>query len=110
MRMTYIRNGESLVLDHEKCNGCGKCVDVCPHDVLAMADRRAQIVDREACMECGACATNCETGALTVRAGVGCATAVIQGMIRGGTPQCGCGGPAAGDKAGKAQTTGRCGR
>ena len=111
MRMTYIRNGDTLVLDRGKCNGCGRCVEVCPHEVLVMADKRAQIVDREACMECGACAMNCETGALKVSAGVGCAAAVIQGMIRGTAPQCGCGGPScggpsAGDPAG---STGCCG-
>jgi NAD-dependent dihydropyrimidine dehydrogenase PreA subunit len=50
-------------------------------------EARAQIVDREACMECGACANNCETGAIRVRAGVGCALALIQGMIRGTAPQ-----------------------
>jgi len=102
MRMTYIRNGETLALDRELCNGCGRCIEVCPHEVLAMVDKRAQIVDRAACMECGACSNNCEPGALRVRAGVGCATAVIQGMIRGTSPQCGCG-------AGETPTGGCCG-
>jgi hypothetical protein len=41
-------------------------------------------------MECGACARNCAAGALTVKAGVGCAAAVISGAIRGGEPTCGC--------------------
>jgi len=90
--MTYIRNGGTLALDPVKCNGCGRCVDVCPHAVLEMADRKARISDRGACMECGACANNCETGAIKVTAGVGCAAAVIQGVIKGTGPQCGCGG------------------
>jgi len=110
--MTYIRNGETLVLDREKCSGCGRCVDVCPHAVLEMADRKAKIMDRQACMECGACANNCETGAITVKAGVGCAAAVIQGVIRGTSPQCGkaaqkCGGAA--QKCGKAAQKCGCG-
>ena len=92
MRMTYIRNGETLKLDPELCNGCGRCIEVCPHEVLVMTGAKAQIADRAACMECGACANNCEPGAIKVRAGVGCATAVISGMIRGTGPDCGCGG------------------
>jgi NAD-dependent dihydropyrimidine dehydrogenase PreA subunit len=87
MRMRYIRNGETLALDRDACKGCGRCIEVCPHEVLAMAGKRAQIIDREACMECGACSNNCETGAIKVRAGVGCASAVIQGMIQGTSPQ-----------------------
>lgn len=111
MKTTYIRNGGTLVLDREKCNGCGRCIDVCPHAVLEMAEKRAVIADRESCMECGACANNCETGAIKVRAGVGCASAVIQGLLRGTTPQCGCGGPAetSCSEAGTAQKTGCCG-
>jgi len=42
-------------------------------------------------MECGACARNCEFGALSVNAGVGCAAAVINGIIRGTEPDCDCG-------------------
>jgi hypothetical protein len=41
-------------------------------------------------MECGACTNNCEFGAIEVKAGVGCAAAVIRGMISGGEPECGC--------------------
>ena len=92
MRMTYIMNGQTLSLSAERCNGCRECVEVCPHAVFAMKDGRAVIVDREACMECGACAQNCASGAIRVRAGVGCASAVIQGMLRGTQPTCGCGG------------------
>jgi hypothetical protein len=41
-------------------------------------------------MECGACALNCEFGAIVVNTGVGCAAALINGMITGGAPTCGC--------------------
>ena len=93
MRMPSLRNGETLTLDSELCNGCKRCIEVCPHEVLSMAEGKARIMDRASCMECGACANNCEPGAIKVKAGVGCASAVISGMIRGTGPQCGCGGP-----------------
>jgi ferredoxin len=51
---------------------------------------RAAITDRDLCMECGACARNCDFGAISVNAGVGCAAAIINSMITGGEPTCGC--------------------
>jgi hypothetical protein len=42
-------------------------------------------------MECGACARNCASGAIAVKAGVGCAAAIIGGMLRGTEASCGCG-------------------
>ncbi len=91
MNLRYFGNGGSLVLDSSACKGCGMCRDVCPHAVFSIADGTSQIVDREACMECGACARNCSAGAITVRAGVGCAAAVIGGLVRGTAPSCGPG-------------------
>src|SRR5258706_13915090 len=89
MNLTYLKNGETLALDPSACNGCRECVEVCPHAVFEILDGRCSIGHREACMECGACARNCATGALTVKAGVGCAAAIIGGMLRGSAPTCG---------------------
>jgi len=87
----YLADVTTLKYDAGKCAGCGRCVEVCPRAVFEMQDKRAVITDRDLCMECGACARNCEFGALAVNAGVGCAAAIINGMITGGEPTCGCG-------------------
>ncbi|MHC4480600.1 MAG: 4Fe-4S binding protein [Planctomycetota bacterium] len=47
------------------------------------------MADRDACMECGACAMNCPADALSVESGVGCASGVILGALRGSEPCCG---------------------
>jgi len=86
----YLRNVATVALDREKCTGCGMCMAVCPHGVFELRDKRAVITDRDLCMECGACQQNCEFGALNVSEGVGCAAAIIRGMITGGEPTCGC--------------------
>jgi len=86
----YLKNVTTLALDTSKCNGCGRCVDVCPHAVFAMDTRKSVIVNRDSCMECGACSKNCATSALTVNPGVGCAAAIIQGWVTGKEPSCGC--------------------
>jgi NAD-dependent dihydropyrimidine dehydrogenase PreA subunit len=73
----YLRNVATLELDRATCTGCGRCEEVCPHQVFALADNRARIMDLDACMECGACAINCPVAAIRVDAGVGCATGLI---------------------------------
>ena len=90
MALRYLPNVVTLRLDAEKCSGCGTCVTVCPHGVFEMNGRRAHIADRDACMECGACARNCPEEAITVRAGVGCAAAILSGKLRGTEPCCDC--------------------
>ncbi|HSV96123.1 MAG TPA: mercury methylation ferredoxin HgcB [Spirochaetota bacterium] len=90
--MKYLKNVASLVYEAEKCTGCGRCVEVCPHGVFVMRDKRAGITDADFCMECGACDRNCRFGAIKVNSGVGCAAAIIGGMLTGGEPVCGCDG------------------
>lgn len=110
MSLLYYTSAIHLELDTAKCSGCGKCVEVCPHNVFQLTTitpecgthpvRRAAIVGRERCMECGACAMNCTTGAIKASRGVGCATAIINGMIRGTEPTCDCGGGSKGSGCG----------
>ena len=97
MNMTYLRNVASLRLDRDACTGCGICATVCPHGVFRIVADRAEIAELDACMECGACARNCPANALKVNAGVGCATGILNGLLRGGNACCGedgscCGG------------------
>ena len=87
-QMRYLADVVTLSLDTQQCNGCRMCITVCPHGVFAIVDRKARIVDRDACMECGACAKNCESGAISVDSGVGCAAAIIIGALKGTEPNC----------------------
>ena len=89
--LTYLADVVTLRLDVDTCVGCGSREIVCPRGVFTVKDGKARLVARDACMECGACALNCAAGAISVKAGVGCASAIIQGWIKGGEPTCGCG-------------------
>lgn len=91
MRQQYIKKVVTLVLDDSKCIGCEMCLEVCPHRVFKIESGRAQIQNRDGCMECGACARNCPASAISVRAGVGCAAAIVMGKLRGNEPSCGGG-------------------
>ena len=91
MKMKRKRRTITLGLDTGLCVGCGRCVEVCPHGVFETSGPMAAVVHGERCMECGACALNCPEGAITVRKGVGCASAILTGILRGTEPTCGCG-------------------
>ncbi len=88
--MKYLADVTSLELYPEKCTGCGRCVEVCPHAVFVINNKKAEITDGDMCMECGACAINCPPAAIKVDAGVGCAAAIINGILTNSDPSCGC--------------------
>jgi NAD-dependent dihydropyrimidine dehydrogenase PreA subunit len=50
---------------------------------------KAAITDKDRCMECGACAMNCPAKAISVYAGVGCATGLIYASL-GSKDACSC--------------------
>ena len=78
----YLKNVATLQLAPEACIGCGRCPEVCPHQVFVLEGKRSRIVDLDACMECGACAKNCPAAAITVDAGVGCASGMINEWLQ----------------------------
>ncbi|MBF0515880.1 MAG: 4Fe-4S binding protein [Nitrospirae bacterium] len=89
--MRYLSGVSTLQYDSNRCTGCGMCTEVCPHGVFIVANAKALVTDSDRCMECGACENNCAFDAIRVSSGVGCAAAIINGMITGGEPSCDCG-------------------
>ena len=57
------------------CNGCGKCVAVCPVEAIALVsandphrlNSKLARVEEEICLGCGVCVRNCNIGALALR-------------------------------------------
>lgn len=90
-QFVYLKDVVTLRLDEKKCAGCGMCLDVCPHSVFRMNNKRVTIQNRDACMECGACSRNCPANAISVQSGVGCASAVINAMLGRNNGECCCG-------------------
>jgi len=55
----------AVIVDEEKCTGCGTCEEICPSDAIKVTGNKAK-VDAEECIECGACVDECPEGALSM--------------------------------------------
>ena len=51
--------------DHDKCTGCGNCVEACPSEALSLVDEKVS-VDEDACVDCGVCVDECPEQALSM--------------------------------------------
>ncbi len=54
-----------VIIDKEKCIGCGKCVADCVSEKLKITDGKAEFM-YERCIQCGHCYAICPTGAVTM--------------------------------------------
>lgn len=59
--------GYSVKIDAEKCIGCGKCIMICPKDVIDMVDDKAVAARPGDCDGLAACMRLCPEGALVIR-------------------------------------------
>ncbi|MFN8442352.1 MAG: ferredoxin family protein [Caldilineaceae bacterium] len=49
-----------------KCNGCGRCVEVCPAHVFGIQQGKAVLVAPQLCTYCMACEEICPTNAIAL--------------------------------------------
>ncbi len=74
LRCSWCQNPESMRGDPEimvipgNCIACGKCVEVCPEDLLQVSADGVQLVDRERCSlpGCGLCQQYCYANAINI--------------------------------------------
>lgn len=58
----------NIVIDEDRCTGCGDCVEYCHVDAIAVNPERGvvEVVALEICIECHSCQQNCPQGAIKV--------------------------------------------
>ena len=63
----------TIVVDKERCKGCGVCVASCPCDVLELSSQVnskgypvAQMAHPDACTGCTSCGISCPDSCITV--------------------------------------------
>jgi Pyruvate/2-oxoacid:ferredoxin oxidoreductase delta subunit len=55
-----------IIIDEEKCDGCGLCIPSCHEGALAIVDGKARLVNESLCDGMGACIGECPRGAITL--------------------------------------------
>ena len=64
LRNMALRN--IVIIDEEKCNGCGECIVNCPEGALAIVDGKARVVKESYCDGLGVCIGKCPLGAISI--------------------------------------------
>lgn len=55
-----------VLIDEDKCNGCGECVGSCAEGAIAIIDGKAKLVSEIYCDGLGACLGSCPQDAITI--------------------------------------------
>ena len=56
----------TILIDKEKCTGCGSCVDICPVSVFEMQNEKSVPINVEDCLVCRACEVQCPENVIQV--------------------------------------------
>ena len=55
-----------IVVDSDKCDGCGTCKDTCPVSVFEIVDAKSKAANVKDCLVCRACEVQCPNQAIQV--------------------------------------------
>lgn len=55
-----------ILIDENKCNGCGLCINGCPEGALELVNGKARLTKEFYCDGLGACIGTCPQGAITI--------------------------------------------
>lgn len=57
-----------IQIDKERCSGCGRCMDICPGDLIYLdKDQKSQMRNAADCWDCMACVKTCPAGAIETK-------------------------------------------
>ena len=63
-----MRKMPKIIVDFEKCSGCGICIDACPVLVYELDEetKKTKVTNPTECLDCKACEIQCEAEAIQV--------------------------------------------
>ncbi len=64
----------NVIINEEKCKGCGLCVRACPKNIVALSTTKlnskgyhpAEVTNQAECVACASCARTCPDAVITV--------------------------------------------
>ncbi|MBQ9949638.1 MAG: 4Fe-4S binding protein [Clostridia bacterium] len=64
----------NVIINEEKCKGCGLCVRACPKKIMALSQTKlnskgyhpSEVTDMAACVACASCARTCPDAVITI--------------------------------------------
>lgn len=65
----------NVIINEEKCKGCGLCVRACPKKIVALSSTKlnskgyhpAEVTDMDECVACASCARTCPDAVITIQ-------------------------------------------
>jgi ferredoxin len=57
---------DMVLIDEEKCDGCGECITACAEGALKLVNGKAKIISDNLCDGFGVCLSECPQGAITI--------------------------------------------
>ena len=53
-------------VDEDKCDGCGKCIEVCKMRAITLNEQKKATINEKKCKMCGRCMLNCPISAISI--------------------------------------------
>jgi ferredoxin len=63
---SVLLKGDRVTFNHDNCNGCGKCVEVCPLGIIMLENKKAISRSELDCTLCRLCAIKCKQRAISL--------------------------------------------
>lgn len=55
------------IIEIDDCNGCERCVEVCPRDILMYSNNELSVINTIECSQCKLCEEACDIGAIKIK-------------------------------------------
>jgi NAD-dependent dihydropyrimidine dehydrogenase PreA subunit/flavodoxin len=62
----FLLKGDRVTFNHNLCNGCGKCAEICPMGIIQLENSKAASAHELDCTLCRLCVMNCRQRAITL--------------------------------------------